>query len=177
MVDTATFEFGGTTIALYGVEGVKGEMAEGLQGFLTAHGNRVTCQAQSTDDFVCLQPDGTDVAEVALVNGAARAKPDAPAPTATRKPRHRLHGAGYGPTCHRRQRPVKHPTVPNTATLVADGQTYVLDGYKALAARLPNRCRAISPSTATPWFVIRKACPVTIPACWATVRISPRLPW
>ena len=52
VVDTATFELGGTTVALYGVEGVKGEMAEGLQGFLTAHGNRVTCQAQSSADFV-----------------------------------------------------------------------------------------------------------------------------
>jgi hypothetical protein len=78
VVDTATFQAGDTVVALFGIEGVKGEVAEGLQGFLTSHGNRITCQAESDVDFVCLQPDGTDVAEVALVNGAARAKSDAP---------------------------------------------------------------------------------------------------
>jgi endonuclease YncB( thermonuclease family) len=132
VVDTATFVSGATTVALYGVEGVKGEMAEGLQGFLTAHGNRVTCQAQSSADFVCLQPDGTDVAEVALVNGAARAKPDAPAPYRDQEAAAQTARRGIWANLPPPPATVKHPTVPNTATLVADGQTYVLDGVQGL---------------------------------------------
>ena len=134
VVDTATFELGGTTVALYGVEGVKGEMAEGLQGFLTAHGNRMTCQAQSSADFVCLQPDGTDVAEVALVNGAARAKPDAPAPYRDQEAAAQTARRGIWANLPPPPAAVKHPTVPNTATLVADGQTYVLDGVLGLGS-------------------------------------------
>jgi endonuclease YncB( thermonuclease family) len=134
VVDTATFESGGTTVALYGVEGVKGEMADGLQGFLTAHGNRMTCQVQASADFVCLQPDGTDVAEVALVNGAARAKPDAPAPYRDQEAAAQAARRGIWANLPPPPATVKHPTVPNTATLVADGQTYVLDGVLGLGS-------------------------------------------
>jgi endonuclease YncB( thermonuclease family) len=134
VVDTATFESGGTTVALYGIEGVKGEMAEGLQGFLTSHGNRMTCQAQTSIDFVCLQPDGTDVAEVALVNGAARAKPDAPAPYRDQEAAAQTARRGIWANLPPPPVTVKHPTVPDTATLVAEGQTYVLDGLQGLGA-------------------------------------------
>jgi hypothetical protein len=110
VVDTATLQAGGTIVALYGIEGLKGVMAEGLQRFLAAHGAHVTCQSldqsQPSSDFVCLQPDGTDVAEVALVNGAARAKTDAPKvyldqEAAAQSARRGIWGA------------VKHSPVPN----------------------------------------------------------------
>jgi endonuclease YncB( thermonuclease family) len=132
VVDTATFESGGTVVALFGIEGVKGEMADGMQGFLSAHGNRVTCQAQSSADFVCLQPDGTDVAEVALINGAARAKPDAPGPY--RDQEAAAQGARRGIWANLPPPPVAitHPVVLDTARLQADGQTYVLDGLIGL---------------------------------------------
>ncbi len=44
-----------------------------------AHGDSVTCAPQGeAGKYVCLLPDGTDIATVALFNGAARAAPDAP---------------------------------------------------------------------------------------------------
>ncbi|MGD0107573.1 MAG: hypothetical protein ABSC06_26565 [Rhodopila sp.] len=136
VVDTATLRAGGTTVALYGIEGEKGDMAEGLQGFLAAHGDRVTCQPQQHPDsgFVCLQPDGTDVAEVVLINGAARTKPDAPsvyrdqesaAETARRGiwespvkgaivQQDKMKPTSYDAVEASAGRPVKHPTVPDT---------------------------------------------------------------
>ena len=106
VIDTDTLKAGDTTVTLFGIEGIQGEAAQGMQGFLAANAGRVTCQAQSAaGGFVCLLPDGTDVAEVALVNGAARVKDDAPpALSASRKPRRRVRGAASGPTCRRRPR-------------------------------------------------------------------------
>lgn len=132
VVDTATFQAGETVVALYGIEGVKGEMAEGLEGFLTSHGNHMTCQAQSSSDFVCLQSDGTDVAEVALVNGAARTKPDAPAPYRDQEAAAQSARRGIWADLPPPPATIKHPTVTDTATMVADGQTYVLDGVQGL---------------------------------------------
>ena len=57
---------------------MQGEAAENLQGFLASGDNHVTCQAQATADFVRLMSDGTDAAQAALINGAARVKDDAP---------------------------------------------------------------------------------------------------
>jgi hypothetical protein len=50
-----------------------------MQGYITAAGDTVTCAPQPVaDHYICLLPDGTDIAKVALVNGAARVAPDAP---------------------------------------------------------------------------------------------------
>jgi endonuclease YncB( thermonuclease family) len=134
VVDTATFQAGSTIVALYGIEGVKGEMAQGLQGFLTSHGNHMTCQAQLSADFVCLQSDGTDVAEVALVNGAARTRADAPAPYRDQEAAAQAARRGIWANLPAPPVAVKHPAVPDTATLVADGQAYVLDGLQGVGA-------------------------------------------
>jgi hypothetical protein len=142
VVDTATLQAGSTIVALYGIEGVKGEMAEGLQGFLTSHGNHITCQAQSSVDFVCLQSDGTDVAEVALVNGAARARVDAPAPYRDQEAAAQTARRGIWANLPPPPVTVKHPAVPDTATLVADGQAYGLDGLQGLGAPFADQMQS-----------------------------------
>jgi endonuclease YncB( thermonuclease family) len=134
VVDTADLKTGDTTVSLFGIDGVQGEAAQGLQGFLASGESHLTCQAQATAGFVCLLPDGTDVAEVALVNGAARAKDDAP--NAYRDQEAAAQAARRGIWANLPPPPatVKHPVVQDTATLVADGQTYVLNGVVGLGA-------------------------------------------
>jgi endonuclease YncB( thermonuclease family) len=119
---------------LFGIDGVKGEAAQNLQGFLASAGNHVTCQAQTGADFVCLLSDGTDVAQAALINGVARAK--AEAPDAYREQEAAAQAARRGIWASLPPPPatVTHPTVQDTATLVADNQTYVLDGLHGLGA-------------------------------------------
>jgi len=69
----------GQSFALDGLQGLPGQPAQELQGYIAAHGDSVTCQQQpGGQSYVCLLPDGTDVGKAALVNGAARAAPGAP---------------------------------------------------------------------------------------------------
>ena len=134
VVDTANLKAGDTSVTLFGIDGVKGEAAQNLQGFLASAGNHVTCQAQTGADFVCLLSDGTDVAQAALINGVARAK--AEAPDAYREQEAAAQAARRGIWASLPPPPatVPHPTVQDTATLVADNQTYVLDGLHGLGA-------------------------------------------
>ncbi len=134
VIDTARLAGGQQSVTLFGVVGLPGEAAQGLQGFLASSGNRVTCQAQTAADFVCLLPDGTDVAEAALINGAARARDDAP--VAYREQEAAAQAARRGLWSNLPPPPVvlKHPLVQDTATLVAERQTYVLDGLQGLGA-------------------------------------------
>ena len=134
VIDTAKLQDGETTVSLYGIEGLSGASAEGLQGFLNAGGGRVTCQAQETAGFVCLMPDGTNVAQVALVNGAAKTTPDAPA--SYREQEAAAQGARRGVWVNLPPPPetVNHPIVNDTATLSAAGKTYALDGVVGLQA-------------------------------------------
>jgi endonuclease YncB( thermonuclease family) len=134
VVDTANLKAGDTSVTLFGIDGVQGEAAQNLQGFLGATGNHVTCQAQTSADFVCLLPDGTDLAQAALINGAARVKADAP--DAYREHEAAAQAARRGIWAGLPPPPatVTHPTVRDTATLVADNQTYVLDGLQGLGA-------------------------------------------
>ncbi|HEY3849214.1 MAG TPA: hypothetical protein VGL95_19100, partial [Acetobacteraceae bacterium] len=134
VVDTADLKAGDTIVSLYGIDGVQGEAAQGLQGFLGSADSHLTCQAQPGAGYVCLLPDGTDVAEVALVNGAARAKDDAP--DAYRDQEAAAQAARRGIWANLPPPPatLKHPVVQDTATLAADGQTYVLNGILGLGA-------------------------------------------
>ena len=134
VIDTARLTAGDNSVSLFGIVGLPGESAQGLQGFLAASGNRVSCQAQPGGDFVCLLPDGTDVAAVALINGAARARADAPA--AYREQEAAAQAARRGLWSSLPPPPVtlNHPTVKDTATLVAERQSYVLDGLQGLGA-------------------------------------------
>ena len=51
-----------------------------LQNEIVSHGNRLSCQQQDgAGHYVCVLPDGTDIATVALLEGLARVGPDATA--------------------------------------------------------------------------------------------------
>jgi endonuclease YncB( thermonuclease family) len=77
--DTATLTVGDRTFLLAGIEGIPGPMAEEMQKYIAGNGDSVSCDAAGLVRYVCFLPDGTDVARVALVNGAARLGPNAPA--------------------------------------------------------------------------------------------------
>jgi endonuclease YncB( thermonuclease family) len=77
--DTGTIVADGRTYKLSGVQGLGGKPAHELQAYLAANGDAVTCQLpDESGRYLCLLPDGTDLAKVALVNGAARVTADAP---------------------------------------------------------------------------------------------------
>jgi endonuclease YncB( thermonuclease family) len=101
---------------------------EGLQGYLTSTEDRVICQAQTNAAFVCLLPDGTDLAQVALINGAARTKADAP--EAYHEQEIAAQSARRGLWSNLPPPPVtvEHPVVQDTATLTSGGQVYLPDG-------------------------------------------------
>ncbi|HEY4172655.1 MAG TPA: hypothetical protein VGM42_06465, partial [Rhodopila sp.] len=130
VVDTAKLQAGETTVSLSGIEGLTGASAQGLQGFLSnENDSHLTCQAQTTaQGFVCLTADGTNVAQVALVNGAAKTSPDAP--DSYRQQEAAAQDARRGIWANLPPPPetVKHPVVQDTSTLFADGKTYILDG-------------------------------------------------
>jgi endonuclease YncB( thermonuclease family) len=144
VIDTARLQSGDTTVSLYGIEGLTGEPAQGLQSFLAAGGNHLTCQAHAntglantgsaSSGFVCLMPDGTDVAQVALVNGAARTVPDAPDIYREQEVAAQTARRGIWVNLPPPPETVKHPLVQDTATLSGDGKTYVLDGVVGFAA-------------------------------------------
>jgi endonuclease YncB( thermonuclease family) len=128
VVDTAKLQSGGTTVSLYGIEGIAGASAQGLQGFLATGDGHVTCQPQNSAGFVCLMGDGTNVAQVALVNGAAKTTQDAP--DSYREQEAAAQAARRGIWYNLPPPPdtLKHPVVQDTATLFGDGKLYVLDG-------------------------------------------------
>ena len=134
VIDTAKLQSGETSVSLYGIEGLAGEPAQGLQGFLAAGDGHVTCQAQENTGFVCLTADGTNIAQVALVNGAAKTTPDAP--DAYREQEAAAQAARRGIWANLPPPPetVQHPTVQDTATLSAGGKTYALDGIVGFQA-------------------------------------------
>jgi len=128
VIDTANLKAGGTAVTLFGIDGMQGEAAQGLQGYLASTEDRVICQVQTSAVFVCLLPDGTDLAQVALINGAARAKADAP--EAYREQEIAAQSARRGLWASLPPPPVtvQHPVVQDTATLASGGQVYLLDG-------------------------------------------------
>jgi hypothetical protein len=69
---------GDRTFPLAGIEGVPGPMADEMQRYIDANGNTVNCDPAGLVRYVCVLPDGTDLARVALVNGAARLAANAP---------------------------------------------------------------------------------------------------
>lgn len=134
VVDTAKLRAGDTTVTLFGIEGLQGEAAQNLQGFLASTDNHLTCLAQTSADFVCLTSDGTDVAQAALTNGAARAKADAPEAYHDQEAAAQAARRGIWANLPPPPLTVKHPIVRDTATLAADNQTYVLDGVQGFGA-------------------------------------------
>jgi endonuclease YncB( thermonuclease family) len=77
--DTATIVVEGKIYRLDGIEGLGGQYARDLQGYIAAHDDALMCQPQGNGDrYICVMPDGTDVAKEALVNGAAKVAPNSP---------------------------------------------------------------------------------------------------
>jgi len=72
MRDTGTLTIGNRTFPLAGVDGVSGPAVEEMQKYIAANGDKVNCDAEGLVRYVCTLPDGTDLARLALVNGAAR---------------------------------------------------------------------------------------------------------
>ena len=77
--DTATLVVEERAVPLYAVDGFGGEPALAMQQYVDSEGRAVNCSPLESKGFVCTLRDGTDVAKAALVNGAARVTPDAPA--------------------------------------------------------------------------------------------------
>ncbi len=68
---------GGQSFKLDGLIGAAGRPAQELQSYIASHGDALMCQPGG-GRYVCTLPDGTDIAKVALINGAARVSDDAP---------------------------------------------------------------------------------------------------
>jgi len=134
VVDTATLKSADQTIGIYGIVGLTGDASQGLQGFLASGDEHLTCQSQPTSDFVCLTPDGTDLAEMTLLNGAARAKEDAPLAYHEQEAAAQAARRGIWSNLPPPPAVVAHPQVVDTATLTGGGQTYLLDGIQGVGA-------------------------------------------
>ncbi len=134
VVDSAKLTAAADSVTLFGIVGLSGEPAQGLQTFLATTPNRLLCQPKTAGEFVCLLPDGTDLAAVALVNGAARARDDAP--DAYRAQEAAAQAARRGIWANLPPPPVvlNHPALRDTATVFAAGRTYTLDGLQGLGA-------------------------------------------
>src|SRR5271166_695988 len=78
--DTATLVIDGRAFLVAGIEGVGGAPLNSLKDFVEAAGGTVTCvPAPGISTYTCHLPDGSDLATIALLNGAARLGSDAPA--------------------------------------------------------------------------------------------------
>lgn len=139
VLDTARLQANGQTVQLFGVTGLGGESAQGLQSYIAGNGDRVTCAAQAAAaGDVCRLPDGTDLAEVALINGAAQAADDAP--DAYRQQQTDAQAARRGIWASLPPPPVavQHPTVRETSILEASGEIYTLAGIQGYPGALAS---------------------------------------
>jgi endonuclease YncB( thermonuclease family) len=132
VVDTATLEGDGKTLRLFGVAGLNGTAADGLKSYIASNGDRLTCQPHDNGEYVCVLPDGTDVAMAALINGAAQTRGDSPEAYNNEQTLAQEARRGVWSSLPPPPVPVKHPTVQDTATLVADNQSYALDGIEGI---------------------------------------------
>jgi endonuclease YncB( thermonuclease family) len=134
-VNSAEFSANGQTVRLFGVIGVGGEGARGLKAFIAGTGDSLTCTPQTAAEYTCLLPNGTDIAMVALVNGAAQTRTDAS--DAYRQQETAAQAARRGIWVNLPAPPVlvKHPVVRDTATLEADNAVYLLDGIEGVSDR------------------------------------------
>lgn len=134
VIDTGRLAVGAGAVSLFGVVGLDGAAAEDLQTYLASTDDHVTCMAHAGNEFVCLLSDGTDLAEVGLLNGAARTKDDAPDSYREQEAAAQAARRGIWSDLPPPPAVLTHPVVTDTATLVVDGQTYPLDGLQGLGA-------------------------------------------
>jgi endonuclease YncB( thermonuclease family) len=132
VVSTAQLSGNGKTVPLFGIVGLEGEAAQQLEAYLTGANGHLICPAQTTTDYVCTTPDGTDVAVIALANGAAKARDDAPDAYKAQEAAARESRKGIWADLPPPPDAVVHPTVTNTATLVSGDKKFILDGVIGL---------------------------------------------
>ena len=135
VVDTAKLKSGETTVPLFGIVGLPGEAAQGLHDYITKDGAHVTCQQQPNSEYVCLLNDGTDVALVALINGAAQTRADAPDNYRAQEAAAQAARRGIWASLPPPPVQLEHPAVRDTATLIVTGKTYRLDGVEGLGGQ------------------------------------------
>lgn len=142
VVDTAKLKSVDTTVALFGIVGQAGDAAQGLQSYLVNAGAQVMCQPQANGEYICLLPDGTDVAEVSLVNGAAQTRTDSS--DEYRAQESDAQSARRGIWANLPPPPVqlKHPTVRDTATLVVEAKLYRISGIVGLGGRYAHELQS-----------------------------------
>jgi hypothetical protein len=76
MIDTATLTINGQRIPLFGIVGKTGKAVDDLQDYMAQAGASVTCNMQE-QAYVCMLPNGVDVARLALYHGLAEPGPEA----------------------------------------------------------------------------------------------------
>nr|WP_294552633.1 hypothetical protein [uncultured Rhodopila sp.] len=134
VVTTARLTADAAGVNLFGIDGEAGDAAQGLQAYLEAAGDRVSCIPQGNAGHVCATPDGTDIAEVALVNGAARARPEAPDAYREQEIAAQTARRGLWGNLPPPPETLRHPVVRDTATLASATRTYPLSGVIGLDA-------------------------------------------
>ena len=135
VIDTAHLKGGDTVVTLFGIQGWGGDPARGLQAFIAANGDRVTCQPHDGGTVTCMLPTGLDVAASALANGAARTAEGAPADYQQQQAAAQAAQTGLWAGTPPVPVSVQHPVVQTTSTLAAGGQTFVLDGVSGFSAQ------------------------------------------
>jgi endonuclease YncB( thermonuclease family) len=134
VVDTAHLKSGGTVVTLFGVKGLTGEAAQGLQAFITANGDRVTCHPHSAGGDVCIVPTGLDVAATALANGAAQTIADSSADYIRQEAAAQAAHLGLWAALPAAPLELEQPVVQTTAEIVGGGHVVELDGLVGFSA-------------------------------------------
>ncbi len=134
VIDTAHLKGGDTVVTLYGIQGWGGDPATGLQAFIIANGDRVTCQPHDGGTVTCMLPTGLDVAASALANGAAKTVEGAPADYQSQQSAAQAAQIGLWAGTPSLPVSVQHPVVQTTSTLTAGSQSFVLDGLAGFSA-------------------------------------------
>ncbi|HEY1932443.1 MAG TPA: hypothetical protein VGG99_10555 [Acetobacteraceae bacterium] len=139
VVDTAHLEGDGRTVSLFGIRGYPGVWAERLKSYIAGAGDRVTCQPQTaagqapaSDSFLCLLPNGLDVALLALANGAAEATDDAPSAYRDQEESARASHLGVWANLQGPPVVIANPTMRDSATVIGNGETYPLFGIQGV---------------------------------------------
>ncbi|HET6194681.1 MAG TPA: hypothetical protein VFE12_02960 [Acetobacteraceae bacterium] len=177
VLDTARLKAGDATIALFGIVGLPGDAAQGLREFIDKAGARVTCLQQASAEYICQLDDGTDVALVSLVNGAAQARADAPDAYHEQEAAAQAARRGIWASLPPPPVQVKHPSVRDTATLLADGKTYRLNGVVGLGGPYARELQGTSSRTTTASCVSRRMAATVTSASCPTGPILPRWRW
>ncbi len=77
VLNSAALVVAGKVVNLYGIRGETGQLATAMQHYIEQMGNRVSCFARPGRSFEC-HVGKVDLAEAAVLNGAARVRPGAP---------------------------------------------------------------------------------------------------